>query len=247
MSLTDRRHEGNVYYFSTISYDQSHLSGLHSLHPSRLGRRATNYLLLGTSLSPLLELHANNPLDYLRALAALFTEFDTYSQLSSSDSGVSSLTRGRMGAMLKSGMRNVKPRRSSTAHDAIMIDTMSNGSTGNLSTTASIAESMPLPPISNVHHDFQYLKTPSLPFDPDFSTSFATLTEILVDAYMSLLNLVPSADACVPGIAEAFAKADKGIRKVIVSGMVNEFGDSARKETRSEVGGLGKLVLGGLM
>ncbi|KAF4553316.1 Hypothetical protein D9617_7g030430 [Elsinoe fawcettii] len=233
-------HEGQVYYFSTISYSASHLATLPSLHPTKLGRRATNYLLLGTSLTPLLEFYATNPLDYLRALAALLSEFDTYTQLSASDSGMASLTRTRMGAMFKSGMsgmgmRGVKGRRASTADHSLAEQMASgNGSSSNLSSgLSSIADSMPLPP-STGSHDFQYLQLPNLPFDPDFSTSFATLNDILIEAYNGLMTLIPNPEACVPGVAEAFAKADKQMRKVMLGGIVNEFGDNTRREAKAE-------------
>ncbi|PNS19556.1 hypothetical protein CAC42_7400 [Sphaceloma murrayae] len=245
-------HEGQVYYFSTISYSASHLSTLPSLQPAKLGRRATNYLLLGTSLTPLLEFYATSPLDYLRALAALLSEFDTYTQLSAADSGMASLTRTRMGAMFKSGMsnmRSVKGRRASTVDHSLAEQMASqNGSSSNLSSgLSSIADSMPLPPVASSSHDFQYLQLPNLPFDPDFGTSFATLTDILMEAYNGLMTLIPGPDACVPGVAEAFAKADKQMRKVMLGGIANEFGDNTRKEAKAEVSGLGKLVLSGLM
>lgn len=149
--------------------------------------------------------------------------------------------------MFKSGMRNVKSRRSSTATDSLISDMSFNGSTSTLQSTSTIAENAPLPPIFSAGHEFQYLQTPSLPFDPDFGTSFGTLTDVLIDAYTALLTMLPTPEACGPGIAEAFHKADKGLRKVLLNGTVNEFGENTRKEARAEVGGLGKLVLGGLM
>ncbi|KAF2150608.1 hypothetical protein K461DRAFT_323015 [Myriangium duriaei CBS 260.36] len=241
-------HEGQVYYFSTVSYNSSNLSSLPSLNPTKLGRRATNYLLLGTSMTPLLEFYASSPLDYLRALASLLAEFDTYSQLSLNESGGMSFTKNRMGAMFKSGMRNVKGRRTSTVPEISSEQLTSNGSSTNLSSgLASFAESMPMPPVSNVGHDFQYLQLPSLPFDPDFGASFSTLTDILMEAYSGLLTLLSSPEACVPGVAEAFAKADKQMKKVMLGGIVNEFGESTRIQAKTEVGGLGKLVLSGLM
>lgn len=164
---------------------------------------------------------------------------------------MASLTRTRMGAMFKSGMsgmRSAKGRRASTADHSLAEQMASqNGSSSNLSGLASIADSMPLPPVSSGSHDFQYLQLPSLPFDPDFGTSFSTLTDILMEAYNGLMTLIPGPEACVPGVAEAFAKADKQMRKVMLGGVVNEFGDNTRKEVKAEVGGLGKLVLSGLM
>lgn len=238
-----------MYYFSTISYNSNNLAALPSLNPAKIGRRATNYLLLGTSMTPLLEFYASNPLDYLRALGSLLSEFDTYSQLSSSDSGGMSFTKNRMGAMLKSGMRGVKNRRTSQLPESSLSESLSgNGSNPNLSSgLASFAESMPLPPVSNIGHDFQYLQLPSLPFDPDFGASFSTLIDILMEAYSGLLHLLSTPEACVAGVAEAFAKADKQMKKVMLGGIVNEFGESTRNQARAEVSGLGKLVLSGLM
>ena len=150
--------------------------------------------------------------------------------------------------MFKSGMRNVKARRTSSAADSVMSDTVSiNSNHTALSSASTMADHLPLPPISSSGHDFQYLQTPSLPFDPDFSTSFATLADVLIDAYEGLQTLLPGPDACIPGIGEAFAKADKSLRKVLIGGIVNELGENTRKEAKAEVGGLGKLVLGGLM
>lgn len=239
------RHEGHIFYLGTYSYSPAQLTSLPSLHHSRLSRRATNCLLLGISLPPLLEMHSTNPVEYLRSFSTLLNEYDTYCQLSASDSA-SGLGRGRMGAMLKSGMRGVKSRRSSAATEMSMAADMSslNGSTSNLS---SLADALPLPPMPGSGHDFQYLMLPNLPFDPDFSTSFTTLTDVLIDAYAGLLQLLPSPETCPPSIAEPFAKADKQMRKILMSGVVNEFGDTTRKEAKAEVGGLGKLVLSGLM
>jgi len=227
-----------------MSYNATSLASLPSFHPARLGRRATNYLILGTSLSPLIDLHSSSPTEYLRALATLLNEYDTYCTLASSESGAGGLARGRMGAILKSGMRNVKGRRTSGATDSIMETASVNGSGLNLS---SLTDAMPLPPIKDIGHDFHYLHMPNLPFDPDFTTSFSTLADVLIDAYAGLLQLLPSAEACVPGTAEAFAKADKQLRKVLVTSIANEFENKTRQDAKSEIGGLGKLVLGGLM
>jgi len=227
-----------------MSYNSTNLASLPSFHPARLGRRATNYLILGTSLSPLIDLHSSSPTEYLRALGTLLNEFDTYCTLSSSESGASGLARGRMGAMLKSGMRNVKGRRTSSATDSIMESASTNGSGLNL---GAITDAMPLPPVKDLGHDFHYLHMPNLPFDPDFTTSFSTLADVLIDAYAGLLELLPNAEACVSGTAEAFAKTDKQLRKVLVTSIANEFENKTRQDVKSEVAGLSKLVLGGLM
>ena len=206
------------------------------MHYSKLGRRASNYLLLGTSIPPLLDMNSDNPLDYLRSLAALLAEYDTYQQLNNPDGSVGA--RGRMGAMFKSGMRGVKGRRSSSA----AIESLSE------SVESAQLDSLPLPPVSSGNlPEFTYLQTPSLPFDPDFDTAFATLSDILIDTYSGVVQLLPNTESVGPGVGEAFGKADKILRKVLVQNAVQELGDTTRREVRSEIGGLGRLVLGGLM
>ena len=96
-------------------------------------------------------------------------------------------------------------------------------------------------------HDFQHLLTPSLPFDPDFGTTFATLCDTMVETYSNLLNLITTPEQCSPTVGEAFAKADKSVRKILVANVMREFEESTRNGIKSEVAGLGKLVLGGLM
>ena len=70
---------------------------------------------------------------------------------------------------------------------------------------------------------------------------------ILIDAYGKMINLVSSPEVCGPGVGEAFTKADKAIRKILVSNVMREFEDSTRANMKSEVAGLGKLVFSGLV
>lgn len=95
--------------------------------------------------------------------------------------------------------------------------------------------------------EYHYLLTPSLPFDPDFFETFATLCDVLIDCYTRAMNLIPSPAAVVPGTGDTFAKADARLRKVIVAGVVKDFEDASRNGAKTEFAGLGKAVLGGLM
>lgn len=95
--------------------------------------------------------------------------------------------------------------------------------------------------------EYTHLLTPSLPFDPDFYETFATLCDVLIDCYTKLMSLVASPRECTPIVAEMFTKADARVRKIIVQGVVKEFEDSSRAGVKSEVAGVGKVVLGGLM
>ena len=241
-------HEGNIYYFGTVHYSPAALHTLPSLHPAKLGRRANNYLVLGNSLPALLDLNSGSPLEYLKALSALLQEFETYQNLSGVETSGNSLSRGRMGQMFKSGMGLGigKGRRASTATDAIALPP--NGDSLGLP-KSSIDPHSPIDssPVNASGHEFQHLVTPHLPFEPDFGTTFATLCDTLIDTYARLLDLVAGPDQCSAAVGEAFAKADKAVRKILVANVMREFEDSTRASVKGEVAGLGRLVLGGLM
>lgn len=245
-----RVHEGDVYYLTTLHYPPGSVSALPSMHPHKLGRRSTSYFLLGYSLPPMLELNSGSPMEYLKALIALLQEFETYQNLSGSDSASNSLGRGRMGQMFKSGMglgkATGKGRRSSAATDSIAIDPQSSGFPGFPSSGLGSPQEI-TSPVNSTGHDFQHLLTPSLPFDPDFGMTFATLCDTMIDTYNNLLNLVTTPDMCSPTVGEAFAKADKSVRKILVANVMREFEESTRNGVKGEVAGLGKLVMGGLM
>ena len=247
-----RIHEGDIFYFGTLHYPTASLSSLPSLNPYKLGRRATNYWILGYSLPVLLDMNSNTPLEYLKALGGLLQEFETYQSLSGLDASGSSLSRGRVGQMFKSGIglgnRAGKGRRSSTVTDNISIDPQNATLLGlQRSGTDASSPQETSSPINPTGHEFTYLLTPHLPFEPDFMTTLATLCDTLVDAYSKLLELVPGPDACAQGVGEAFTKADKSIRKILISNVVREFEDHTRSGVKGEVAGLGKLVFGGLM
>lgn len=241
-------HEGNIYYFSTLHYSPAALQSLPSLHPLKMGRRANNYLVLGNSLPALLDLNSGSAMEYLKALSALLQEFETYQNLSGVDTTGNSLSRGRMGQMFKSGMGLGigKARRASTATDAIALPP--NGDMLGLP-KSGVDPHSPLEssPVNASGHDFLHLVTPHLPFEPDFTTTFATLCDTLIDTYARLLDLVASPDQCSVAVGEAFGKADKAIRKILVANVLREFEDTTRASVKGEVAGLGRLVLGGLM
>lgn len=241
-------HEGNVFFFSTVHYSPANLQSIPSMHPLKLGRRATNYFVLGYSLPALLDLNSGSPLEYLRSLASLLQEFEQYQNLMGMDSSGNSLGKGRMQTMFKMANRQHKPRRSSAAQDAITPlghDLLGLPKSAG-SDAASPMETSPSP-ISPGGHEFQYLVTPHLPFDPDFTQIYSTLCDTLVDTYAKLIDLVSSPDTCSPAVGDWFTKVDKTLRKVLMSGVVQEFAENTKSTAKSEVAGLGKLVLGGLM
>jgi hypothetical protein len=246
-----RVYEGDVYYFSTLHFTQQSLTTLPSMAAHKLGRRSTSYLLLGYSLPVLMDISSGTPIEYLKALSALLQEFETYQNLSGYDSTGSSLSRGRVGQMFKSGMGlgkgPGKGRRASATTDSIAMDLQNAGMHGLPS--AAILNSPPdvTSPVNASGHDFQHLLTPHLPFDPDFGTTFATLCDTLAETYTNLMKLVTGPEVCSVPVGDAFVKADKAVRKILVANVMREFEDNTRAGVKGEVAGLGRLVLGGLM
>jgi hypothetical protein len=95
--------------------------------------------------------------------------------------------------------------------------------------------------------EYTHLLTPSLPFDPDFFETFATLCDVLIDTYTRLLSLIPTPRECAGPVADMFSKVDARVRKIIIQGVIKEFEDTSRAGVKGEVANVGKVVLGGLM
>jgi hypothetical protein len=263
----------------------------------KLGRRATNYLLLGISLPAVIDLNSNTPVEFLRSLNTLLAEFDAFQQIHT-ETGIAatSLTRTRIPQMFRRAAAPVsKGRRSSSAagRDSSSADVgpvgytleqvdsnnPGGGGPGTAGTAAGTAGgtatpipggsgSAPVAPGTGAASDhaaagvmafgasevdllpgeeYTYLLTPTLPFDPDFFETFATLCDVLIDTYSRLLSLVPTARDCGGAVAELFTKADGRIRKLFIQQAVREFEDSGRAGARAELASVGRVVLSGLM
>ncbi|KAH8821007.1 hypothetical protein F5884DRAFT_70842 [Xylogone sp. PMI_703] len=245
-------HEGRVYWFNTVLFNKNDLQRMPYFEPRKLARRATNYLLLGLSLPVVLDINASSPLELLRTLNALFAEFESFQQVHPPDGSASSLTRGRFPQMFKrSNVAGAGRRRTSSAADIGLPmgsenadSKSSNGgiSAGTSTTAVPLGEADLLP-----GEEYTHLLTPSLPFDPDFYETFATLCDVLIDCYTKLMALIPAPRDCTPVIAELFTKMDARVRKIIVQGVVKEFEEGSRVGVRGEIAGVGKVVLGALM
>lgn len=249
-----KAHEGRVYWFNTLLFTKADLTKMPFFEPKRLARRATNYLLLGLSLPNIIDLNPANPLEYLRALNALLSEFETYQQMHPPEGGsTSSLSRARIPSMFKRATNvSTKGRRTSSATDiGLPIGTSDPADLKILSNTATASSTSASFPASEQDllpgEEYIHLLTPSLPFDPDFFETFATLCDVLIDCYTKVMGLIMSPAMCAPGTGDMFAKADGKLRKVIVMGIVKEFEDASRSGAKTEFAGLGKVVLGGLM
>jgi hypothetical protein len=220
-----------------------------SFDPRKLARRATNYLLLGLSIPAVLDLNGLNPREFLKTLNALVAEFEAFQQIHPPDG--SSLSRGRVPQIFKRSTNSgSNGRRASSVADIGMpmgsdrpdSNTIVSGGAASSSTSFPTPENDLLP-----GEEYTFLLMPSLPFDPDFYETFATLCDVLIDCYSKLLGLISSPRDCNPAAAEMFTKADGRVRKIIVQGMVKDFEDSSRSGVKSEVAGAAKVVLGGLL
>lgn len=336
-----KAHEGRVYWFNTLLFDKPDLARMPYFDSRKLARRATNYLLLGISLPTVIDLNSNTPLEFLRSLNTLLSEFESFQQLHSENGGSSSsLSRARIPQMFRRATPGTKGRRSSSAtgdasagvfetaldgsfsgngsSDALLLPNGGGGgfpadsSMGTITSSAAISSAtsttthasssaaattttttnMLTTTISNTAttaattasstsasasavssssaaaaaaapasiinfasseidllpgEEYTHLLTPTLPFDPDFFETFATLCDVLIDTYTRLLSLVPTPRECSGPVADLFAKADARVRKIIVQGIAKDFEDASRAGAKTEVANVGKVVLGGLM
>lgn len=251
-------HEGRVYWFNTVHFSRADLSRMPYFEPRKLSRRAVNFLLLGLSIPPILDV-SSTPSEYLRTLNALLIEFETFQQVHPPDGGSSStLARARIPQMFKRAAHaGTKARRASSATE-IGLPMQSSDPTdlkalvGNITpsaTAAATVNSFPQTESSELlpGEDYSYLLTPSLPFEPDFFETFATLCDVLIDCYIRLISLVSTPSVCTVSLGELFSKADAKLRKIMVAGVVREFEDASRNSARNEVFGVGRVVLGGLL
>ncbi|CAG7917219.1 unnamed protein product [Penicillium olsonii] len=252
-----KAHEGRVYWFNTVHFSRADIARLPYFEAKKLSRRAINYLLLGLSLPTILDVNST-PFEYLRALNALLLEFEAFQQVHPPDgSSSSSLARARIPQMFKRAAHaGTKTRRASSATEIGLpmqssdpLDLKSTaGNLGSGSSGASVS-SFPLTESSDLlpGEEYTYLLTPSLPFEPDFFETFATLCDVLIDCYSRLTTLVSSPSVCTVALGETFSKADARLRKIMVAGAVREFEDASRNSAKSEVAGVSRVVLGGLL
>ncbi|KAK4241000.1 hypothetical protein C8A03DRAFT_30838 [Achaetomium macrosporum] len=265
-----KAHEGRIYWFNTLLFDKPDLQRMAYFDPRKLGRRATNYLLLGISLPAVIDLNSSTPVEFLRSLNTLLTEFDTFQQIHSENgTAATSLTRTRIPQMFRRAAAPVsKGRRSSSAagRDGDMgggypleqVDS-NTGAAASATVSSFSAAGDSGPPAGSVMafgasevdllpgEEYTYLLTPTLPFEPDFFETFATLCDVLIDTYARLLSLLPTPRECSGSVAELFTKADSKIKKLFIQGVVREFEESGRAGVKAEVANVGKVVLGGLM
>lgn len=244
-----KAHEGRVYWFNTLLFTKPDIARMPYFAPQKLARRATAYLLLGVSLPTILDLNSSSGMEFLRSLNALLAEFESYQQAHPIDGSASSLSRARIPQMFKRSASSMgKGRRASSAADLGMpmgsdldLKSLSGGMTPS-SANFPNTDSELLP-----GEEYTLLLTPSLPFEPDFYETFATLCDVLIDCYTKLMTLLSTPKDCTAVVAELFARADGRVRKIMMQGLVKDFEEGARAGIKQEMAGIGKVVLGGLM
>ncbi|GAQ45948.1 hypothetical protein AtubIFM55763_006255 [Aspergillus tubingensis] len=250
-----KAHEGRIYWFNTVHFSRTDISRLPYFEPRKLARRAINYLLLGLSLPPILDV-STTPVEFLRALNTLLIEFEAFQQVHPPDGTSSStLTRARIPQMFKRAAHaGTKARRTSSATEIGLPIQSSDPS--DLKSMASNSASAAAATVSFPHteasellpgEEYTYLLTPLLPFEPDYFETFVTLCDILIDCYTRLVSLVFTPSVCTVALGEMFSKADAKIRKIMVAGIIREFEDASRHQAKSELNSVGRVVLGGLM
>ncbi|KAI9787819.1 MAG: hypothetical protein M1816_007467 [Peltula sp. TS41687] len=250
--------EGRIYWFNTLYFEKQDLPKLPCFDPKKLSRRATNYFLLGLSLPNLAEINSQNPHDYLRSLYALLVEFDAYQQVHPADgSSASSLSRARIPSMFKRAthVTSGKGRRASSATEIGLPMNSGNDPSDTRSLASSISTTASSSAISLPANDLElvpgegyvHLSTPFLPFDPDFNETFATLCQVLIDCYSRVMHLANTPLVCGQPVGDMFAKADSKIKKIIIGGIVKDFDEASRSDVKAELGGIGKVVFGGLV
>ncbi|PYH29600.1 uncharacterized protein BO87DRAFT_177699 [Aspergillus neoniger CBS 115656] len=250
-----KAHEGRIYWFNTVHFSRTDISRLPYFEPRKLARRAINYLLLGLSLPPILDV-STTPVEFLRALSTLLIEFEAFQQVHPPDGTSSStLTRARIPQMFKRAAHaGTKARRTSSATEIGLPIQSSDPS--DLKSMASNSASAAAATVSFPHteasellpgEEYTYLLTPLLPFEPDYFETFVTLCDILIDCYTRLVSLVFTPSVCTVALGEMFSKADAKIRKIMVAGIIREFEDASRHQAKSELNSVGRVVLGGLM
>lgn len=242
-----KAHDGRTYWLNTLFFNRNDLGKLPYFEQQKLTRRAMNYFMLGNSIPAVLDPNANNVVEYLRTFNALLVEFEAYQNLHPPEGSTSSaLPRVQVPQIFKRPARSGagKARRGSGVEGL----RLSTPQEDVFSPSVSYAPSFPgherelLP-----GEDYAYLLTPWLPFDPDYFETFATLCDVLIDCYTTVLGLVTSPEMAAPAIADLFMKADMRVKKLLVNSLVRDFEQSSKQGLRAEMSGVGKVVLGGLM
>lgn len=242
LSYLRTAHARRVHWLNTLRTSQRELQP--QPDPRRLARRATHFLLLAASLGPaVLDRPADaDAVGFLQALDALLAEFEAFQLAHPEDGGgggAAQVARARLPHMFRraSGAR----RGSSASAETGQLPRGGEGDWAGVSAHAAAGFA------AADGGEYALLLTPALPFEPDYGEAFAALCDVLGEVYGRVRGLLAGVGACGPVVAEAFGRADARVRRVVVRGVVGEFGEGCRAGVRGELGGIGRVVLGGLV
>ncbi|KAK6338332.1 hypothetical protein TWF730_002395 [Orbilia blumenaviensis] len=254
-----RAHEGRVFWYNTVQFTREDLPRRVQPDQRKLSKRAATFFVLGQSIPSVLDLATSNPIEYLKALNSLLAEFDVY-QATHDGTSSSSAAKG-MGRVKLWSTRNSaqKVRRGSSAaqggidglYHFTAMDALEKQRQGGFMHHNPLH--LPIGGHSSSNSDdpngddYSYLVHSSLPFEPDYYETFATLCDVLIDAYSRVLTLINSPTACSVPVGDSFIKADAKIRKTVLSTVVREFEDASRTSIKTEIVSLAKNVLGSLV
>ncbi|KAL9047787.1 MAG: hypothetical protein Q9162_007949, partial [Coniocarpon cinnabarinum] len=242
-------HEYRPFWLNTLNYERDDSAQTWAqiayFEPQRLARRAVNYFLLGHSIPGVLDPNADNPVEYLRTFLLLLTEFETFTNLHPPEGGSSgAMSRVRMPKMFsRPSTTSVSKARRGSGIDGLSISTnMDDAQLG-----AAIAPISTVSEISPSGESYQYLLTPSLPFDPDYHETYATLCDVLMDCYSTMFDMIGAPDAASAVADDLFMKVDGKVKKLCMMGLLKDLEMNTKASLRAEMAGLGKVGFGGLM
>ena len=240
-------HEGRVFWFNTLLFTNADCARLPGMEPKRLARRASNLILLGLSLPGVIDFSTSSPFDYLRSFYGLLSEYKEYERLHPSDGiPASTFTRARITSVFSRSAPS-RNRRTSSATDITLpmqaSDATDLKAVSGVPVTGSSFGARDLEP----GDDYAFLCTPWIPFEVDFFEVFATLCDMLAEGYSRITTLVSSPQVCYPELIDLFNKTDNRLKEIIFEGVIKEFVDSTRAGVKNELGGISKVVLGGLI
>ena len=239
-----------MYWINTAHFEKREMSKLPYFDPLKLARRANNFMVLLISIPAVLEPNKHSIFEYLKMLSSLLNEFEAYQALHPVDgsAGGSMLSRVPGGKFLRKATG--PPRRGSA------VDWMGTAGTEfmdarSFSGPAAAPGGTPTSPYPGTERDaaagkeFHLLLTPHLPFDTDYYETFATLCETFIECYRNIADKA-SPESSTSGFQDLVQRVDGKIREIVIRGLVKELEDVSKAKMRSELAGVGKVVLAGI-
>ncbi|ANB11294.1 hypothetical protein AWJ20_4098 [Sugiyamaella lignohabitans] len=174
-----------------------------------------HFFYLGGSIPSIIQRHAGSLTDYLKALLALFKEYESIKAQSDP-------TTSRTKSVVGVGRRLFRARvKSETSLSTVSSSTSLNehhlraGRNSSGSIPSSLAF-IPSPTTSSIP-EYSYLSVCHLPFVPDLAQTFLCLCETLIEAYKHIDTLVPNWQAVPQDVQELVSKLDDKVYKNVVA------------------------------